>query len=272
VSNFWGAVHIDLLVKIKGGDLLFSEMSKQLVKDADLYFANHDYKQTTSGRFHFTVLMCVKVAIKEGHLDTKKNPYDGYVVDNGQSARANIEPEELKLLENVDRRKLGNPRLEYALDRFLYSCYTGLRIGDNILLSKEHVKKSGDGLMVEMITEKGKGQRILHHLAYLFNGKPQTIVQKYQKLFPDQPSIFPPEGRSMLDTYIKKVAKITDITRKISFHMARHTCGTALVDISANPYLIMDIMGHADINTSMIYIHRSSERVKKQLQNLKWNW
>jgi integrase len=54
--------------------------------------------------------------------------------------------------------------------------------------------------------------------------------------------------------------------------MARHTCGTMLADISANPYLIMDIMGHADIKTSMIYIHRSSERVKKQLQSLQWKW
>ncbi|MDR1225512.1 MAG: tyrosine-type recombinase/integrase [Prevotellaceae bacterium] len=54
--------------------------------------------------------------------------------------------------------------------------------------------------------------------------------------------------------------------------MARHTCGTMLADITANPYLIMDIMGHSSIKTSMIYIHSSSERVKKQLQNIAWEW
>jgi integrase len=61
-------------------------------------------------------------------------------------------------------------------------------------------------------------------------------------------------------------------TRKaISFHVARHTFGTLLADITANPYLIMELMGHSDIKTSMIYIHQSEQRLKKQLQNVKWN-
>ncbi len=264
--------NLNLLGKIAGGDLLFSNVSEKLVKNIDVYLAAHEYEQTTIGRFHLTVKMFVKQAIKKGYLDPKKNPYDEYAIDRGKSERDNLEPEELELLENFDRKQLGNPRLEQVLDRFLYSCYTGLRIGDNILLSKEHVKKTSDGLVVDMLTEKGKGQRVVHHLSHLFDGKPQTIMQKYLKQYPDQRSIFPVETRSALDYYLKIVARKAGLKRDISFHMARHTCGTVLADISANPYLIMDILGHADINTSMVYIHRSSERVKKQLQSLSWKW
>ncbi|MDR1225464.1 MAG: hypothetical protein LBK47_01015 [Prevotellaceae bacterium] len=45
-----------------------------------------------------------------------------------------------------------------------------------------------------------------------------------------------------------------------------------LADISANPCLIMDIIGHNSNKTSMIYIHSLSERVKRQLQSLTWKW
>ena len=263
---------LNLLAKIAGGNLLLTDVNEQLVKSIDTYLTARGYEQTTIGRFHLVVKMFIKVAAKKGHLDPRKSPYEEYVVDKGKSERNNLEPEELQLLENVDRKALDNPRLEQALDRFLYSCYTGLRIGDNILLSKKHIKKGSDGLVVDMVTEKGKGQRIVHHLAYLFEGKPQAIVEKYQKLYPDQPTVFSPETSALLNRYLKIVVQKAGIQRNITFHMARHTCGTMLADISANPYLIMDIMGHADINTSIIYIHRSSERVKKQLQNLTWKW
>ncbi|MDR1226970.1 MAG: tyrosine-type recombinase/integrase [Prevotellaceae bacterium] len=75
-----------------------------------------------------------------------------------------------------------------------------------------------------------------------------------------------------INRQLKLLASIAGIEKDLTFHMARHTCGTALADISANPYLIMDILGHRDIKTSMIYIHSSSERIKKQLQNLRWEW
>jgi len=32
------------------------------------------------------------------------------------------------------------------------------------------------------------------------------------------------------------------------------------------------LMGHGDIKTSMIYIHRSQERINKQLRVVKWNF
>jgi len=72
---------------------------------------------------------------------------------------------------------------------------------------------------------------------------------------------------------LKALATMAELTKLLTFHISRHTFGSALADISANPYLIMDLMGHADIKTSMIYIHSSQERINKQLRVLNWsNW
>ncbi|MDR1227001.1 MAG: site-specific integrase [Prevotellaceae bacterium] len=193
--------------------------------------------------------MFVAAATKRELLDPKKSPYRDYAVNLGKGERENLQPEELTLLENVDRRTLGSARLEQVLDRFLYSCYTGLRIGDNILLSRKHIKKTSDGLVVDMMTEKGKGQ----HVVYLFNGKSQAIVEKYLRLYPDQPTIFPPETRSALGYYLKQVAKQVGIERNLFFHSSRHTFAILLVSSGSEIYTVSKMLTHKNVSTTQIH-------------------
>jgi integrase len=213
----------------------------------------------------------IKLAERRGFLDMKKNPYLNYKVDMGKSERTNLEPAELQALENLDRT-LMPINLSEILDRFLYSCWTGIRIGDSLLLSKDKIRETPDGLVIEFTTEKGKGVRLVHHLRHLFDGKPKKIVQKYFDLYPNISTIFPKISEQEINRSLKTLVYMAGIRKNLTFHMARHTCGTALADLTANPYLIMDILGHSDIKTSMIYIHRSAERIRRQLQAVKWNW
>jgi site-specific recombinase XerD len=252
------------------GDIRFTDINESLISKLDLYFVQQGYEQTTIGKFHTVMKQFIKIAERKGFL-MKKNPYLNYKLNMGHSERVNLEPSELQALENLDRTIIPKNLVE-ILDRFLYSCWTGIRIGDNLLLSKDKVKKTADGLVVEFITEKGKGVRIVHHLRHLFDGKPEKIMQKYLDLYPNINTIFPRTSEQEINRSLKTLAYMAGIKKNLTFHMARHTCGTALADLTANPYLIMDILGHNNITTPMIYIHKSAERIKKQLQAVTWNW
>jgi site-specific recombinase XerD len=262
--------NLGVFKKAIGEDINFSNINESLINKLDLYFSQ-GYEQTTIGKFHNTMKKFIKIAEHKGFLDVKKNPYLNYKINRGQSERVNLEPEELLRLEKLDRQIIP-VKLSEVLDRFLYSCWTGIRIGDNILLAKDKIKKTTDGLVVEFTTEKGKGVRITHHLHHLFDGKPEKIIQKYFDLYPNIDTVFPKISEQEINRSLKTLAYMAGIKKNLTFHMARHTCGTALADLTANPYLIMDILGHNDIKTSMIYIHRSAERIKRQLQNIKWGW
>jgi site-specific recombinase XerD len=253
------------------GDIKFSDINEALIRKLDLYFIEQKYEQTTIGKLHAVMKKFIKAAERKGYFDMRKNPYLNYKVNMGQSERVNLEPSELHALESLDRTVMPNNLCE-ILDRFLYSCWTGIRIGDSIMLSKERIKETDDGLVVEFITEKGKGVHLVHHLRHLFDGKPEKIVQKYLDLYPHIDTIFPKLSEQEVNRSLKTLAYMAKIKKNLTFHMARHTCGTALADLTANPYLIMDILGHADIKTSMIYIHSSAERLKKQLKTVKWDW
>jgi site-specific recombinase XerD len=253
------------------GDIKFVDVNDTLIYKLDLYFVEKGYEQTTIGKLHTVMKKFIKIAERKGFLDIKKNPYLNYKVDMGKSERTNLEPAELQALETLDRTIMPIS-LSEILDRFLYSCWTGIRIGDSILLSKDKIRDTPDGLVVEFVTEKGKGVRIVHHLHHLFDGKPEKIVQKYLDLYPHIDTVFPKVSEQEINRCLKTLAYMAGLKKNLTFHMARHTCGTALADLTANPYLIMDILGHSDIKTSMIYIHRSAERIKRQLQTVKWNW
>jgi site-specific recombinase XerD len=258
-----------LLKKITGEELLFSQVNENLVKKIDIYLHTNGYEQSTIGRFHVTIKKFTAAALKKEYI--KKDPYADFTIDRGESERVNLEPSELATLENLDRHLLPG-ELAQVLDRFLFSCYTGLRIGDSILLNKEHIKSTPDSLVVDITTEKGRGQRVVLHLAHLFDGKPQKIAQDYLGCYPGIKTLFPPMTDQAVNRNLKTLAYMAGIKENLTFHMARHTCGTALADLTANPYLIKDILGHGDIKTSMIYIHSSGERIRKQLLNVKWNW
>jgi site-specific recombinase XerD len=253
------------------GEIRFMDINESLIHKLDIYFAEQKYEQTTIGKLHQVMKKFIKLAERKGFLDMKKNPYLNYKVDMGQSERVNLEPAELQAIENLDRAIMPK-NLDEILDRFLYSCWTGIRIGDSILLSKSKIRETVDGLVVEFVTEKGKGVRIVHHLRHLFDGKPEKIVQKYLDLYPSIDTIFPKISEQEINRSLKTLAYMAGIKKNLTFHMARHTCGTALADLTANPYLIMDILGHNSIKTSMIYIHRSAERIRRQLQAVKWDW
>jgi integrase len=82
--------------------------------------------------------------------------------------------------------------------------------------------------------------------------------------------IFPQYTNQHANRILKVLAVAAKIPTKLTFHIARHTFGTFLAEKTCNPYLIMDLMGHTDIKTSMIYIHRSQERINRQLKDVNW--
>jgi integrase len=104
----------------------------------------------------------------------------------------------------------------------------------------------------------------------LFGGKPERIFKYYMNFGKEK--IFPQHSNQQINRLLKILAVNANIQHtRLTFHVARHTFGTLLAEKTQNPYLVMDLMGHNDIDTSMIYIHRSQERINHQLKNIKWD-
>ncbi|MDR2359460.1 MAG: site-specific integrase [Prevotellaceae bacterium] len=261
------------LEEFSNGLLSLTEINYKWVVDFDRWLREKKLKQNTIRKRHQIVSRYYKRAEKYGLVEKGNNPYNDFKVKTIEGTRTALEEFELVSMENFDR-SLIDESTQIVLDRFLFSCYTGLRISDNLSLLKSDITPSDDGLVLTKCMEKTDtitGASVVLPLRLLFGGKPEEIAIKYMEKFKDIPCLFPAMTEQAINRTLKVISAIVRLRTPLTFHIARHTFGTALADITMNPYLIMDLMGHRDIKTSMIYIHQSAERTKRQLAGIK-NW
>jgi len=67
-----------------------------------------------------------------------------------------------------------------------------------------------------------------------------------------------PDGRYSvrgLSWVMRETLKKTSITKKVNLHSLRHTYATHLLEQGLNIVTLKDLLGHADISTTMIYLH-----------------
>ena len=59
---------------------------------------------------------------------------------------------------------------------------------------------------------------------------------------------------------LKKALKKTSITKRVTCHTLRHSFATHLLDANADIRTLQDILGHADVSTTMIYLHPTDKK------------
>lgn len=259
---------LNILIEFRK-QILFDEINLSLIQEFDRFMRNKGLKQNTIHKHHQHINRFIKLATLKGKLLDNKNPYAYFKSTKEKSDRINLSSDEMKKFEKL-KIDSSFPELQLAKDMFLFSCYTGLRFSDVQTLEKKHLVKSIDGISIYKKMEKVP-KPVTLPLDLLFSGKPKLIINKYVSQNPNSSLIFPKISNQHVNRQLKILASLTKISMRLTFHISRHTFGSMMADISQNPYLIMDLMGHSDIKTSMIYIHRSQERINKQLRNLDWN-
>ncbi len=245
-------------------NLVFSQINYSFVTGFDKFLRyEKGLKQNTIFKHHQHINRFIRLASLQELLDESKNPYKNFKSKKEKSDRISLSIDELLRIENMQTDR-AYPELSVIKDMFLFSCYTGLRFSDVISLERKHLVESSDGVCVVKRMEKVP-KPINLPIALLFDAKPLEILRRYT----GNP-VFPTITNQHANRQLKVIATIAKIPMRLTFHIARHTFGSMLADITHNPYLIMDLMGHSDIKTSMIYIHRSQERINRQLRGVKW--
>lgn len=248
--------------------ILFDEINLSLIQEFDRFMKTKGLKQNTIHKHHQHINRFIKLAILKGNFPENNNPYRYFKSLKEKSDRINLSSDELNRLEKL-KIDSNFPELQLAKDMFLFSCFTGLRFSDLQTLEKTHLVKSIDGVSIIKKMEK-VSKPITLPLDLLFEGKPKILLKKY--LAQNGNLVFPKISNQHINRQLKVLASLNKISMRLTFHISRHTFGSMLADITQNPYLIMDLMGHSDIKTSMIYIHRSQERINKQLRAVSWKY
>lgn len=165
------------------------------------------------------------------------------------------EPEFRGLLEGLT--EAGNERWRVNI---LVMARTGARISEAVRLTKADCLRGH----VDMPT-KGKTRRI-----YIPKGLVSDISDYLETLKPAQTVMQNYHGRPItpkgVNKMLKTLAERYDIPRShMHPHSFRHFFAIEFLKRKNNISLLADILGHSSINTTMIYLRKSQEEQKKEI-------
>ena len=157
-----------------------------------------------------------------------------------ESNREYLTKEEVKALMKTDCR------YEVLKRAFLFSCFTGMRWSDINQLTWRYVRKSEDGYRVHFSQKKTKGVEYLDI---------PDIALEYigEKGEPDERVFVGLKYSAYMNTALARWVLEAGITKLITFHCARHTYATILLEKDVNIRVIQDMLGHKELRTTLIY-------------------
>jgi len=140
----------------------------------------------------------------------------------------------------------------------LYGC--GLRCQEVRSLQLKHL--DFDRHVLHIVQSKGNKDRYVPLSAHLIRGIKKYISIERPKLYVFE-GTGNPEGKGFDGRYsqrgvqwaIKTVAKNAGIIKEVHTHMLRHTYATHLLEDGVNIITVQKMMGHVNIESTMIYLH-----------------
>ena len=244
----------DFLASRRQKDILIKDVSYKWLGEFDYYMLTTPTKQykvplgrNTANKQHDWLRSILIKAWKEEHIS--KNPYRDFKIRDEKKTREHLTQEEVDILMAHD---LGeNQSLKKVRDMFVFSIYTGLRFSDAITLKTEHIKQTADGkYWIDKKQEKTGEQVLVPMLKHAV-----TIYHKYDNEERKITGyILPRMSNQKLNTYLKSIAELTKIEKKLTHHVARHTFATTITLSNEVPLeVVSKWLGHTDIETTQIY-------------------
>ena len=142
------------------------------------------------------------------------DPYQSFRVHFESVDREILTQEEIDIIYN---KEFITGRLEQIRDVFIFACYTGLSYIDVSNLTEDNIQEAFDGNLWVM-TKRSK-TNVNANIRLL--DIPKEILAKYKGSQKDGKCL-PVVSNQKMNEYLKEVATICGINKKLTFHIARH--------------------------------------------------
>ncbi len=271
IRHYQGTLKIIIAYKKhnKLSELKLQSLSYSFIKDIDYYMSavyispyDKKIKRNTINKHHARIKAIINFALKERIID--HNPYEQYKFKYDKSKREYLSEEELNNIQLLDLS--NNSSLEKVRDIFIFSCNTGIRFQDAQDLTFDdikHHKKNGDYFEFQIT----KTSEII---SLPIIKQAQLIIDKYEshqdRLV--QGKILPQISNQKFNMYIKHIATLSGIDKKISHHIARHTFATIALNRGISIVTVQKLLGHTTVRTTEIYAKLLQETIFNEMEKM----
>lgn len=278
---------VNFLRFLNGKDVCYREIDEVLLKRFKVYLISERKVSERTVVNHFIVIRTLfNLAIKEGLVSRDLYPFgkDKIKLKCPDAMKIGLDEDDIIKIENLDLK--NGTSIWHTRNVFLYSFYfAGMRISD-VLRSKwsdfkdgRFYYRMGKNKKTDSIKLSDKVKEIINHYKTDKISDNDFIFPELKKVNINDPS---DENRKIntaglkFNSYLKQIAQIAEIDKKITNHIARHSFGNIAGD-KVSPQMLQKLYRHSDIRTTMSYqstfIHKDADEAldtilsfKKQLK------
>ena len=262
-ATYWISVYTVRLLKefvqqkYKREDLYLRELNLNFIQSFHTFLRIDKGMAQNSSTKHLKLLKkIVNLAVANSYMTT--NPFITYKVERETVEIDFLDEEELRKIINFDTPL---PRLERAKDMFLFGCFTGLSYIDIKTLAPEHFEKDNTGRI--WIKKRRVKTGVLSRIPLLPIAK--LILDKYrggEKLLPIQ-------DPADINKYLKDIAILCDIKKRITFHTSRHTfASTVTLANNISLEVVSKMLGHTNTRMTNHYAKLIDKCIGEQMDKL----
>ena len=253
-----------ILWKYNVSDISINKIDYAFVTEFEYYLRSvKNCNNNTSVKYVRNFRKIIKICLDNDWLD--KNPCSRYEGKMKEVERDFLTEEELNRIYN---KRFSSERLTLVKDIFIFSCYTGLAYVDVKGLKKDHIGIGMDGQ--KWIFKNRQKTDTKSKIPVLPIA--QEIIQKYE----DHPrclneeAILPILTNQKMNAYLKEIGDLCDISKEITFHMARHTFATSITLTNGVPIeTVSKMLGHKNIQTTQHYAKILDKKVSEDMMILR---
>ena len=262
-ATYWVSVYTIRLLrefvqqKYKREDLYLRELNLNFIQSFHSFLRiNKDMAQNSSTKHLKLLKKIINLSVANSYMAF--NPFSTYKVER--------EPVDIDFLDEEELRKIINfdtplPRLERAKDMFLFGCFTGLSYIDIKTLTPEHFEKDNTGRI--WIKKRRVKTGVLSRIPLLPIAK--LILDKYkggEKLLPIQ-------DPADINKYLKDIAILCGINKRICFHTSRHTfASTITLANNISLEVVSKMLGHTNTRMTAHYAKLIDKCIGEQMDKL----
>lgn len=188
-----------------------------------------------------TLKKVVRIALANDWI--KKDPFYGIHFKQEEVDVQFLFREELDILLN---KVFSIKRLGQVRDTFIFCCFTALAFADVQQLSREHLIKDNNGaLWIRKARQKANQMCNIPVLSI-----PQRILRKYEDNIEciKNGVLLPVITNQRTNTYLKEIADLCGITKRLTTHFVRHTAATIVfLGNEVSTENVAKILGHSNI-------------------------
>ena len=243
--------------KYNRDDMFLRELNRDFIEEYRIWLlSEHGLSQNGAVKYLSLLKKVVNRAVANNKIAF--NPFASYKLERQEVSPDFLNEDELRRIINFNSPL---PRLERTRDMFLFACHTGLSYIDVKTLKVEHLERDNQGRM--WIKKKRVKTGVLARIPLLPNAK--MLIDKYA----GGDTLMPIYSDKDINLYLKDIAILCHIDKRITYHTARHTFAST-VTLANNISLIVvsKMLGHSNTRMTEHYAKLVDKCIGEEMDKL----